>query len=83
VQVVRGRAQGEPPTLRARRGQTVTLALRADLPDGIALEGLGLAVQVGPGTIARLTFTATRTGTSALRGRVAGGPVLARLQVRA
>lgn len=81
VQVVGGRTIGPAPVVRARRGDSVGLGLRADLPDVLALEGYGLSHQVGPGTIARFTFRADRAGSFALRGRLDGGPVLLHLRV--
>jgi len=69
-----GRPGGAPLPIRARRGDRVALALRADQPDELRLEGYDLTVQVGPGTIARLAFRADRAGTFAIAGRSTGGP---------
>lgn len=85
VQLRRGRpigaANGAPLEIRARRGDRVALALRADEPDELRIEGYGLAVQVGPGTTARLAFRADRTGTFAIAGRTTGARPAARLTV--
>ncbi|MDP9384804.1 MAG: hypothetical protein M3P50_06170, partial [Actinomycetota bacterium] len=67
--------------IRARRGQRVALALRADEPDELRLDGYGLTVQVGPGTIARLSFVARRAGSFDLRGATSGPRPAARLIV--
>lgn len=75
VQLQEGRPVGRrgPLVIRARRGERVALALRADAPDELRVEGYGLAVQVGPGTIARLAFRADRIGRFAIAGRTTGG----------
>jgi hypothetical protein len=74
LQLRDGRPVGRrgPLEIRARRGEQVALALRADAPDELQVEGYGLAVQVGPGTIARLAFRADRPGRFAIAGRTTG-----------
>lgn len=84
VQLRRGRPIRDPRSvqlIRARRGQRVALALRADEPDELRLDGYGLTVQVGPGTIARLSFVARRAGAFDLRGATSGPRPAARLVV--
>ena len=85
VQLRAGRPIADPggvQVIRARRGQRVALALRADEPDELRLAGYGLTVQVGPGTIARLSLTASKAGSFALSGRTTRGRPVARLVVQ-
>lgn len=76
-----GARRGEPKAIRARQGDRIALALRADEPDELRVEGYGLAVQVGPGTIARLAFRADRPGRFAVTGRTTGSQPAALLTV--
>lgn len=76
-----GARAGEPLRIRARRGDSVALALRADEPDELRIEGYGLTVQVGPGTVARLAFRADRAGTFAVTGRTTGARPAAELAI--
>jgi len=83
LQLEGGRPVGRdgPLLIRARRGDSVALGLRADEPDELRIEGYGLVVQVGPGTIARLAFRAGRPGRHAITGRTTGARPAAELVV--
>jgi len=77
VQLRGGRPVGGVRVLRARVGERVALAVRSDRRDELALRGAGLTMQVGPGTIARFSYTPRRAGRLSLAGRSTGGrPVL-------
>jgi hypothetical protein len=53
----------------------VSTRVREADPDEVAIVGLGLTQQVGPETIARFSFQATRPGRFELRARTATRPV--------
>jgi hypothetical protein len=63
--------------VRGRAGEEVALAVRSRRPGEVRV--LGIAVQVGPGTIARFSVRPPRAGTFPVRF---GGAVVGRLVVR-
>ncbi len=72
--------EGAPPVVvRARAGRAVALAVRSRRPGELRVDGLGLAVQVGPGTIARLAVVPPRAGAFPIRF---AGATVGRLVVR-
>jgi hypothetical protein len=66
-----------PVVVRGQAGREVALAVRSRVPGEVRV--LGVAVQVGPGTIARFSVVPPRAGTFPIR--FAGGRV-GRLVVR-
>ncbi len=69
--------------LRARAGDTVALAVRADRPDEVAIVGLGLVQQVGPGAIARFAVRVRRPGRYPVRSRLGGEVAVLEVSPRA
>lgn len=78
IQLRGGRVEGGVRTLRARAGDEVALAVRADRPVELRLSGLGIAQQVGPGLVSRFSVVVERPGTYRA---VAGGRTVGRLVV--
>lgn len=63
-----------PPVIRVNRGDKVTLELvSTDVVHGIYIDGYAVEVQADPGQVARLTFTADRTGSFRMRCSVTCG----------
>jgi len=82
VQLRGGRPVGGVRTLRVRVGERVAIAVRSDRRDELALRGLGLTFQVGPGQVARFSVRPRRSVDATLAGPSTDGRLVLRLEVR-
>jgi plastocyanin len=65
-----------PGQVEVNRGDRLTFELVAqDVVHGLYVDGYGIQMRAEPGQIARLTFTADRSGTFRLRCSVTCGPL--------
>jgi cytochrome c oxidase subunit 2 len=65
----------EPPVLRVKRGQTVTLELQtSDVRHGFLVPDLNLKQAVAPGQPVTLTFKADRRGAFSMQCNIICGP---------
>jgi FtsP/CotA-like multicopper oxidase with cupredoxin domain len=85
IAVKGGLLVGEPPTIRAAKGDTVRIVVRSDVPDEIHLHGYDIEKEAAPGKPARFKFKADAEGAFELESHVAEDagkePLLARLLV--
>lgn len=72
VRVVNRKAEGGVRTLRARRGETVTLTIRADEKLVVHVHGYDVHQAVEPGTAASLVVTARYVGRFPVTAHLSG-----------
>jgi len=72
IQLKRGEPVGGVREIRAAPDDVVALGVRSDVPDQVALDGLGVTVQAGPGVISRFSVRVTEPGRYPIRAGSAG-----------
>ncbi|HEV2819051.1 MAG TPA: hypothetical protein VGW11_00950 [Solirubrobacteraceae bacterium] len=72
VQLEGGEPVGGVQEIRAAPGDVVAFGVRSDVPDQVALDGLGVTVQAGPGVISRFSVRVQEAGRYPIRAASAG-----------
>ena len=72
LQLECGEPVGGVQEIRARPGDVVALGVRSDVPDQVALDGLGVTVQAGPGLTSRFSVRVPEPGRYPIRALSAG-----------
>lgn len=72
VELEGGEPVGGRQEIRAAPGDVVALGVRSDVPDQVALDGLGVTVQAGPGVLSRFSVRVQEPGRYPIRALSAG-----------
>jgi FtsP/CotA-like multicopper oxidase with cupredoxin domain len=71
IRIRGGEVVGGPVEIKARKGDTVVIAVSADAPDDIHLHGYDIVKKAGPGQPARFKFKANLEGGFEIESHVA------------